>query len=64
MTFAGHKAEPIDPGNRASKAFDKVADDLYVNEKVICTHCFHMKSVYTYHKLSLLRCSMHFLEMF
>lgn len=33
MTFEGHLSAPIDPGNRASKAYDKVADDLYVNEK-------------------------------
>ena len=33
MTFEGHLSAPIDPSNRASKAFDRVADDLYVNDE-------------------------------
>lgn len=28
ITFSGHKASPIDPGNRASKAFDRIAESL------------------------------------
>jgi tRNA-binding EMAP/Myf-like protein len=38
MTFEGHLSAPIDPGNRASKAFDKVADDLYVNVRGEATY--------------------------
>lgn len=38
MTFAGHKAEPAEPGNRAGKAFDKVAEGLYVDEKGQATY--------------------------
>jgi tRNA-binding EMAP/Myf-like protein len=32
MTFAGHISEPAEPGNRASKAYDKVADGFYVDD--------------------------------
>lgn len=38
ITFDGHKPEPEPPGNRASKAFTKVADDLFVNEGGIATY--------------------------
>ena len=38
MTFAGHKPEPVEAGNRATKAFDKVADDLYVDDKGQATY--------------------------
>ncbi|CAN8062072.1 unnamed protein product [Agarophyton chilense] len=33
ITFEGHRAAPIDPGNRATKAFDRIADGLKTNEK-------------------------------
>lgn len=32
VTFEGHKVAPVDPGNRATKAFDRVAADLKTNE--------------------------------
>lgn len=38
MTFAGHKSEPAEPGNRASKAYDKVADGFYVDDKGQATY--------------------------
>lgn len=31
ITFEGHKCAPIDPGNRATKAFDRIAQDLKTN---------------------------------
>lgn len=34
VTFKGHLSAPIDPGNRASKAFDRVADGFKSNGKV------------------------------
>lgn len=33
VTFQGHKAAPIDPGNRATKAFDRVAESLRTDEE-------------------------------
>mmetsp|Transcript_17380 Transcript_17380/g.70502 ORF Transcript_17380/g.70502 Transcript_17380/m.70502 type:complete len:292 (-) Transcript_17380:267-1142(-) len=38
ITFDGHKSAPIDPGNRATKAFDRVADDLSTNEDGIAQY--------------------------
>lgn len=32
VTFEGHKAAPIDAGNRATKAFDRISQDLKTNE--------------------------------
>lgn len=32
VTFEGHRSAPIDPSNRATKAFDRVADALSTNE--------------------------------
>lgn len=32
ITFKGHKVAPIDAGNRATKAFDRIAGDLKTNE--------------------------------
>lgn len=32
ITFDGHKAAPMDAGNRASKAYSKVSDKLFVDE--------------------------------
>lgn len=32
ITFEGHKSAPIDPGNRATKAFDRIAQELKTNE--------------------------------
>jgi len=37
ITFAGHKPEPEPAGNRASKAFTKVADDLFVDDGGLAT---------------------------
>ena len=34
----GHTSEPVEAGNRASKAFDKVADDFYVDEDCHATY--------------------------
>ena len=38
ITFEGHKSTPIDAGNRASKAFSKVANDLFVDEEGRATY--------------------------
>jgi methionine--tRNA ligase beta chain len=38
ITFEGHKPEIEPPGNRASKAFTKVADDLFVNDSGQATY--------------------------
>jgi len=38
VTFAGHKVELEPPGNRATKAFTKVADDLYVDDNGQATY--------------------------
>ena len=32
ITFEGHQCAPIDPGNRATKAFDRIAQDLKTND--------------------------------
>ena len=37
ITFAGHKPEPEPAGNRASKAFTKVAEDLFVDDSGVAT---------------------------
>jgi len=37
MSFAGYKSEPAEAGNRATKAFDKVADEFYVDDNGIAT---------------------------
>ena len=37
ITFKGHKPEPAEAGNRANKAFDKVKDELFVNDEGIAT---------------------------
>lgn len=37
ITFKGHKSEPAEPGNRASKAYGKVADDFFMSEDGIAT---------------------------
>eukprot|EP00607_Mallomonas_marina_P000660 CAMPEP_0182429208 /NCGR_PEP_ID=MMETSP1167-20130531/25594_1 /TAXON_ID=2988 /ORGANISM="Mallomonas Sp, Strain CCMP3275" /LENGTH=197 /DNA_ID=CAMNT_0024612593 /DNA_START=173 /DNA_END=766 /DNA_ORIENTATION=+ len=38
ITFEGHAAAPIDAGNRASKAFSKVANDFFVNDDGTATY--------------------------
>jgi len=38
ITFEGHKVGFIDPGNRASKAFSKVINDLFVDEEGRATY--------------------------
>lgn len=35
VTFEGHRAAPIDPGNRATKAFDRIADSLRTDDEGI-----------------------------
>lgn len=35
VTFEGHRADPIDAGNRATKAFDRIADSLHTDENGI-----------------------------
>eukprot|EP01035_Chromulina_nebulosa_P018622 gene18622-24355_t len=37
ITFEGHLSEPVEPGNRATKAFTKIADGFYVNEQGVAT---------------------------
>ena len=37
ITFAGHKSDPAEAGNRASKAYGKVADDFFVSEDGLAT---------------------------
>jgi len=47
ITFEGHQNAPIEAGNRASKAFAKVVDDLYVNDNGQATYkniCFMTSS--------------------
>lgn len=38
VTFEGHKSAPLDPGNRASKAFDRVAADLKTSADGVAMH--------------------------
>lgn len=35
VTFEGHRADPVDPGNRATKAFDRIADSLHTDDNGI-----------------------------
>ena len=37
ITFDGFESAPIEPGNRASKAYSKIADDFFVNDDGIAT---------------------------
>eukprot|EP00190_Bangiopsis_sp_CCMP1999_P004698 CAMPEP_0198728216 /NCGR_PEP_ID=MMETSP1475-20131203/7998_1 /TAXON_ID= ORGANISM="Unidentified sp., Strain CCMP1999" /NCGR_SAMPLE_ID=MMETSP1475 /ASSEMBLY_ACC=CAM_ASM_001111 /LENGTH=188 /DNA_ID=CAMNT_0044490521 /DNA_START=446 /DNA_END=1009 /DNA_ORIENTATION=- len=38
VTFKGHKVAPIDPGNRATKAFDKIASGLRTDEEGVAMY--------------------------
>ena len=38
ITFEGHKSDPIAPGNRATKAFDRIADSLKTNDDGIALY--------------------------
>lgn len=38
ITFEGHKAAPIDPGNRATKAFDRIAEGLKTNDQGVAMY--------------------------
>jgi aminoacyl tRNA synthase complex-interacting multifunctional protein 1 len=38
ITFEGHASAPVEPGNRATKAFEKVADDLFVDDNGKATY--------------------------
>lgn len=38
VTFEGHRPAPIDPGNRATKAFDRVAGDLSTKENGVALY--------------------------
>lgn len=38
VTFEGHKVAPIAPGNRASKAFDRIADDLATDKEGVAQY--------------------------
>jgi methionine--tRNA ligase beta chain len=38
ITFQGHKPEPVEAGNRASKAYTKIADDFFVNDQGFATY--------------------------
>ena len=37
ITFAGCNQEPVEAGNRATKAFSKISDDLFVDDNGIAT---------------------------
>jgi len=37
ITFKGHKPEPAEAGNRASKAYDKIKEEFFVNNDGIAT---------------------------
>lgn len=37
VTFHGHAPAPIEAGNRASKAFSKIAEDFFVNDDLVAT---------------------------
>lgn len=37
IRFTGHLAEPVEPGNRATKAYGKVADDFYTTPEGVAT---------------------------
>jgi len=38
ITIEGHPSAPVEAGNKASKAFSKVADDLYVNDEQLASY--------------------------
>ncbi|RYH23438.1 hypothetical protein EON65_17795 [archaeon] len=38
ITFEGHPAAPAEPGNRASKAYTKIADDFFVDDNGVATY--------------------------
>lgn len=38
ITFDGVPSAPAEAGNRASKAFSKVADDFFVDDNMIATY--------------------------
>lgn len=37
ISFRGHKPEPVEAGNRATKAFTKIADDFFVDDNGLAT---------------------------
>lgn len=37
ISFANHLITPVEPGNKASKAYTKIADDFFVNDDSIAT---------------------------
>jgi aminoacyl tRNA synthase complex-interacting multifunctional protein 1 len=38
ITFEGHPAAPVEPGNKASKAYSKIADDFFVDDVNLATY--------------------------
>lgn len=38
MGFAGYTIQPVEAGNRATKAFSKICDDFFVNENMQATY--------------------------
>jgi methionine--tRNA ligase beta chain len=38
IKFAGHISEPVEPGNRATKAYSKVADGFFTNAEGVATY--------------------------
>lgn len=38
VTFPGHKSDPVEPGNRATKAFGKICEEFKVNEEGVATY--------------------------
>lgn len=37
IAFSGHTNQPAEPGNRATKAFSKIADEFFVNDANVAT---------------------------
>lgn len=38
VRFSGHLYEPVEPGNRVTKAFERVVDDLVTDDNGIATY--------------------------
>ena len=37
ISFKGHVIVPVEPGNKATKSFSKIADDFYVDDDGLAT---------------------------
>jgi aminoacyl tRNA synthase complex-interacting multifunctional protein 1 len=38
IKFEGHASTPVEPGNKATKAFSKIADDFFVDDNFVATY--------------------------